>query len=129
LESGFPVTEFSGTDAGFADAADARNALTAAGIPCEVTEHEIDAEAERTPLPYKQYRVIVPASLSLQATSVLDIAIFNARLETDWKTHFESLSDEEFEKLSIDTVCEGLLDRVGRLRRLYKAEIARRSIG
>lgn len=130
MENSFPVTIFSGTPAGISDAADARHALHAAGIPCEITEHEIDpAEESEEPqrLPYKEYRINVPSALSLQATSVLDIAIFNARLETDWKTQLESLSDEELQKLSMEALCAGLLDRAERLRRVYKAEIARRS--
>jgi hypothetical protein len=127
LENGFPVTVFSGTPAGAADAMDAHSALHSAGIPCEITEHDVDPADEPVPPPYKEYRVVVPAALSMQATSVLDKAIFNARLEADWKTQLESLSDEELSRLSVDALCGGLLDRVERLRRVYKAEVARRS--
>jgi hypothetical protein len=123
----FAVTTFSGTGSGPAEAADARDALLAAGIPCEVVEHEIDPSEEPLPSPYKEYRVMVPDALSLQAASVLDTAIFNGRLEADWKTQLESLSDEELSALNVDSLCAGLLDRVDRLRKLYKNEIARRS--
>jgi hypothetical protein len=123
----FAVTTFSGTGSGPAEAADARDALIAAGIPCEVIEHELDPSEEPVPLPYKEYRVMVADAVSLQAASVLDTAIFNGRLEADWKTQLESLSDEELSALSVDSLCAGLLDRVERLRRLYKSEVARRS--
>ena len=70
---------------------------------------------------------MVPDALSLQATSVLDTAIFNGRLEADWKTQLESLSDEELTALNVDALCAGMLDRVERLRKAYKSEVARRS--
>ena len=126
LENGFPIAVFSGTPAEVSDAADARSALLAAGIPCEITQHQVDPEEEPVALPYQEYRVMVPAGLSMQAASVLDIAIFNTRLEADWKTQLESLSDEELGRLSIDSLCAGLIDRAERLRKIYKAEISRR---
>jgi hypothetical protein len=126
-EKAFAVTTFSGTAAGPAEAADARDALLAAGIPCEIHEHEIDPSEEPVPQPYKEYRVMVPDALSLQATSVLDTAIFNGRVEADWKTQLESLSDEELAALNVEALCAGLLDRVDRLRNAYKREVARRS--
>jgi len=126
LEKTFTVTTFSGTPAGIADAADARAALVAAGIPCEVTEHEIDPGEEPVPDPYREYRVMVPDAFGLQAASVLDTAIFNARVEGDWKTQLESLSDDELKALNVDALCAGLLDRAERLRKAYKKEIARR---
>jgi hypothetical protein len=127
LERPFTITTFSGTASGAAYAADAHNALLAAGIPCEISEHEIDPSEEPDPTPYKEYRVMVPDALSLQAASVLDTAIFNARLEEDWKTQLESLTDEELAALNVNALCAGLLDRVERLRKAYKREVARRS--
>jgi hypothetical protein len=124
-ENAFPVTTFSRT--GPEEAGDARNALLDAGIPCEVIEEEIDPSDEPVGSPYKEYRVMVPNALSLQAASVLDTAIFNGRLEADWKTQIESLSDEELSALDVDALCAGLLDRVERLRKLHKRELARRS--
>jgi hypothetical protein len=129
LETAFTVTAFSERTSGAVDAAEARDALLAAEIPCQLTEHEIDPSDEPVPLPYREYRVMVPASFSLQATSVLDISIYNGRLEEEWKTQLESLSDEEFETVHIDSVCAGLVDRVERLRKTYKGEAARRSRG
>jgi hypothetical protein len=127
LENAFPVTTFSATAGGIADAADARAALVAAGIPCEVTEHEIDPEEQAVQEPYKEYRVMVPAASSLQAVSVLDTAIFNPRYEADLQTQLESLSDEELRALKIESLCAGLLDRAERLRKAYVKEISRRS--
>jgi hypothetical protein len=127
IDAAFPVTTFSATSAGISDAADARAALIAAGIPCEVTEHEIDPEEQSAPQPFTEYRVLVPAAMSLQAISALDTAIYNPRYEADLKTQLESLSDDEFRSLDIESLCAGLLDRADRLRKTYKLEIARRS--
>jgi len=128
LENAFPVTASSATPAGIADAADARAALTRAGIPCDVTEHEIDPEEQAISEPYREYRVMVPAANSLQAVAVIDTAIFNPRYEADLKTQFESLSDIELRALNVDSLCAGLLDRAQRLRQAYEKEIARRSL-
>lgn len=126
LENAFPVTMFSDTPSGIADAEDSRKALHAANIPCEVTEEEIDPSEEPAGAPYRQYRVMVPNALSLQAASILDTAVFNPRLEADWKTQFESLTTEELQALNVDMLCAGLLDRAERLRKAYKGEMARR---
>ena len=124
-EKAVAVTIFSGTLP--ADATSARDALLAAGIPCEITEHEVDPSEEPVSQPYKEYRLMVPEALNLQAASVLDTAIFNERVVVDWKTQLESLSDEELAALNIDALCAGLLDRVERMRKAYRAEVARRS--
>jgi hypothetical protein len=129
LENAFPATTFAEWGSGAVDAAEARDALLAAGIPCQVTEHEVDPSDEPVLPRHREYRVMVPGSFSLQATSVLDIAIYNRRLEDEWKTQLESLSDEEFQSVNIDAACAGLLDRVERLRKAYKRESARRSKG
>ena len=126
LENAFPVTMFSDTPSGIADAEDSRKALHAANIPCEVTEEEIDPAEEPVGAPYRQYRVMVPNALGLQAASILDTAVFNPRLEADWKTQFESLTTEELQALNVDMLCAGLLDRAERLRKVYKGEMARR---
>jgi hypothetical protein len=129
LENAFPATTFSEWGSGAVAAAEARDALLAAGIPSQVTEHEIDPSDEPVSPRHREYRVMVPGSFSLQATSVLDIAIYNRHLEEEWKTQLESLSDEEFQSLNIDAACAGLLDRVERLRKAYKREAAQRSKG
>jgi hypothetical protein len=126
-ENAFVASAFQGTPGGAMDAAAARDALLAARIPCKVTEHAAEPEAEpSTPVIHREYRVMVPGSLILQATSVLDVAVFNGHLEADWKTQLASLSDDELSQLKIESVVAGLLDRVQRLRRLYKEECARR---
>jgi len=126
MDNAFIVTTFSGTALGGTDAADARAALTAAGIPCDLSEHEVDPADEPVSPPYREYRVLVPAAFGMQATSLLDTAIFNGRFEEDWKTQFESLSDEEIQSINIDALCEGLLDRAERLRKAYTREVSRR---
>jgi hypothetical protein len=126
IENAFTVTTFSGTALGGTDAADALAALKAAGIPCEILEHEIDPAEESVPAPYREYRVIVPSALGMQATSVLDMAIFNDRFEEDLRTQLESLSNEELVSLNIDVLCAGLLDRAERLRKAYRNEVGRR---
>jgi hypothetical protein len=104
-------------------AADARDALHAAGIPCRLVTEKI---VPPQPSPYTEYRVMVPGGENLHAVTVLDREIFNAQLEAEWKTHFEELSDEEFRALSLDDICGGLQDRIERLKRVYGEEIARR---
>lgn len=126
LENAFAVSVFSNTPSGIGDAEDSRKALVAAGIPCEVTEHEIDPADESVGMPYREFRVMVPNAYSLRATSILDAAIFNARMEADWKTQLESLTTEELQALNVDELCAGLLDRAERLRKAYKTELARR---
>ena len=69
---------------------------------------------------------MVPGAFSLQATSILDVAIYNREMEEGWKSHFANLTDDEFSTLNIDDICKGLLDRVDRLQRAYKREVARR---
>ena len=124
-EKAVAVTIFSGTLPD--DAARARDALLGAGIPCEITEHEVDPSEEPVSQPHKEYRLMVPEALNLQAVSVLDTAVFNERVVDDWKTQLESLSDAELAALNIDTLCAGLVDRVERMRKAYRTEVARRS--
>ena len=60
-----------------ADAESARNVLEAAGIPCHVSVREVDPPS--ADLPRSEYCVMVPGALNLQATSVLDVEIFNSK--------------------------------------------------
>jgi hypothetical protein len=110
-----------------ADAAEAHAALQAAGIPSRIEVNEIESEPVN-PGPRTEYQVIVPGALSLQATSVLDKAIFNPKTEADWKTHFEALSDEQLLRLNADALCAGYLDRAARLKKAYTDEVRRRKI-
>jgi hypothetical protein len=115
----YPRTHFS------PQAAKAHDVLRAAGVPCYVAAVEIPPEPP-SPHPQFEYRVLVPSTLNLKAISVLDKEIFNAELEADWRTHFETLSDGELDKLRPEVVCAGWVDRIQRLTKAYEAEVARR---
>lgn len=116
VEDGFHAAVFSALPTAAEDAADAARALTKAGIPNRIVER--DVEEEFVP-GHREFQVVVPPAFSLQATGVLDLQIFNPRLEAEWRTQLESLSDEQFGELRIDSLCEGLLDRAERLKKLY----------
>ena len=120
-------TAFPGTNHA-PEAARAHDALVAAGVPCHLSVSSPDGGSE-DPQAYEEYRVLVPESLNLKATSVLDKEIFNAELEADWRAHFAALSEEELREVRPEVVCAGLLDRVDRLTRAYKDEVARRRSG
>jgi hypothetical protein len=107
------------------EAAQACDVLRAAGIPSHITV--IDADPQRET--YMEYQVMVPGALSLKATAILDKEIFNAELEANWKTHLENLSDRELGALRPADICLGLVDRVERLKRVYREEVERRSAG
>jgi hypothetical protein len=107
------------------DVADAREALEVAGIPCYL---DLIEEAESgTSSPMHRWRVLVPGNLNLHATSVLERAIFNAEFEAGWRTHLETLSDEELREMTPEVALCGLFDRVERVTRAYQEEIARRN--
>ena len=78
-----------------ADAENARDALEAAGIPCYLDLAEISPEKSAAPEPAHRWRIMVPGKLNLRATSVLEREIFNLEFEADWKSHLETLSDED----------------------------------
>ena len=109
------------------DTAEARDALEAAGIPCRVDVARIEPEPDNSPA-YTEYRVLVPSSLMLHARSVLDQQVFNPKEEADWKTHLESLTNDQLLQLNEDDICAGLLDRASRLRKAYVDEIRRRKL-
>ena len=118
----------------------ARAILRRAGIPFYITMDQYEDNAAQVP-PAPQYphhegvqsaipqnamiRVMVPGTLVLPATSILDLEIFNAEKEAEWRNHFEELSDEELRSLDPEIFCAGLLDLVARLRRAYEGEITR----
>lgn len=107
------------------DLDEARDVLEAAGIPCHAVAREPEAEnAARRPS--YSYDLMVPAALNLKAVSVLDKEFFNPRLESDWRSHFANLSDEELQALSLVDLTAGFLDRVERLTNAYNDEMARR---
>ena len=120
-------TSFPGSSAA-ADAANAREVLEEAGIPCHISTHELEPEPppDDSPVLRYEYQVMVPGALNLQATSVLDRDIFNPDLEANWVAHFQTLSDDELRALTPEVICLGLQDRIMRLQRAYAAELARR---
>lgn len=107
------------------DAENARGVLQDAGIPCEVSVVEVASSTTDQPAQH-EYRVMVPGSLNLKVTSILDKELFNPQLEADWRTHFASMTDRELGALNPDMICAGLIDRVARLRRAYNDEVSRR---
>jgi hypothetical protein len=105
-------------------AEEARNALEAAGIPCRIDPVRVQPEPDLSP--YNEYRVVIPDACMLRAMSVLDKQVFNPRQEADWKTHLQSLSDDQLAQLNVDDICAGLVDRAARLRKAYVDEQRRR---
>jgi hypothetical protein len=109
------------------NASEASAALQASGIPSRIELREVEEE-NTSQRHWTEYQVIVPNGMSLQAASVLDRDFFNIRTESDWKTHLESLSDEQLLRLDADAMCEGLLDRAARLKKAYNNEVQRRRL-
>ena len=113
----------------FAPAAEqARDALEAAGIPCRLATEKIDQDADRTPPPEYEYRLLVPGKLIMPAASVLDKEIFNADIEAEWRTYFDSLSDQELRAVDANVVFAGIVDRLERATRAYKETLKERGI-
>ena len=110
------------------DAVKARDVLEAAGIPCYLDLSEISQEKSVFAEPTHRWRLMVPGKLNLRATSVLERDIFNPDFEPIWKTHLESLSDEELPAMSPQVAFCGLFDRIERVNRVYDEEIARRRL-
>jgi hypothetical protein len=48
--------------------------------------------------------------------------------EADWKSHLETLSDEDLRAMNPEAAFCGLFDRVERVNRVYDEEIARRGL-
>jgi hypothetical protein len=106
------------------EAAQACDILRAAGIPSHIAVLDADPGEET----FLAYQVMVPGWLSLKATAILDKEMFNAELESTWRSHLEHLSDKELRALHPTDICQGWLDRVERLKRAYREEMERRSI-
>ena len=122
----FVVSSYLESHGAIADADDAYKALRAAGIPCRIDETL--SEPEPAQPPRKLLQVVVPTSLTLQATSVLDRDLHNPWLEMDWRTHLSSLTDEELTKVTPEVICAGLLDRTARLKKVYLEELQKRKM-
>ena len=127
LQNAACVASFAGQYGGSAasDADEARLALQRAGIACQISTIEAEPSNGDQPAQH-EYRVMVPAALTLKASSVLDKEIFNPQIEADWRIHLESLTDTELAALRPDVICAGLFDRMARLKRSYNDEVSRR---
>jgi len=126
MASAFTVSTFLATNSSPAAASDARDALEAAGIPCRIVENEVMPTPQDS-LPYVEYQLMVPSALTLQAVSALDKAIYNANFAEELKNELEGLTEKEFGALDPEELCSGLLDRVERLRKVFKNEVSRRN--
>ncbi|HEY7389764.1 MAG TPA: hypothetical protein VH640_14705 [Bryobacteraceae bacterium] len=127
LEDATCVASFVSQPGGSAasDAEAARLGLQRAGIPCQISMAEVAPSTGDQPAQH-EYRAMVPAPLTLKATSILDKEVFNPQLEADWRIHLESLTDAELAALNPDVICAGLFDRIARLKRVYNDEVSRR---
>ena len=110
------------------DIVDARDALEAAGIPCYLDLSEIPEETNTSPKASHVWRVMVPGNFNQRATSILDRDIFNSEFENEWRTHLETLSDEELREMDPKVVFCGLFDRVDRVTKAFGDEIAGRGL-
>ena len=110
-----------------ADAATARDALLAAGVPCHISLSPAEPGVEDSPA-HDEYQVMVPAGLHLKAKSVLDEQIFNPEVEASLRTHLAARTDEELSALSADDICAGQRDLLERMMRAYDEEIGRRRL-
>jgi hypothetical protein len=108
------------------DAANAREVLEAAGIPCYLESQEEVDPSDSRPRPRYAFRLLVPGKLNLEAVSLLDKEIFNAEIEAEYRTHFEQLSDEELRAVKPEVLLAGLSDRIERLTKAYNEEMERR---
>ena len=105
----------------------ARDVLEAAGIPCYLDAYEIGNESAG-PQPTHEWRLMVPGTLNLRATSTLDRDMFNSDFEAEWKTLLEGFSDKELRAMNPQIVFCGLFDRIARVTRAYNEELARRKL-
>ncbi len=124
LDGAACVRSFVGQNEGLNGASEVVQVLDAAGVPNHVTIRKM-AEGEDE-LGRDLYSVMVPMGRSLEATSVLDRDLFNARLEEDWRIQLEALTDSEFYALDPEILCAGLLDGARRLKKAYEDEVAHR---
>ncbi len=105
-------------------ALEARDALEAAGIPCYLSTLWVDPPPVAEPR--QEVRLMVPGNLSFEAESVLDKDIFNQEAEAMWKTHLQTLSDDELREVDIEVLLAGLKDRIARVTRAYNEELKER---
>jgi len=103
----------------------ARDALDAEAIPCKLDLVEIPAEAGADS-PAHEWQLLVPGQFNQWASSVLDRDIFNDDFEATWRAHLEAFSDDELRAMTPQKVFCGLYDRIERVNRAWKEEVARR---
>jgi hypothetical protein len=106
------------------DAANARDVLETAGIPCYLETQKVNPEAG--PRAQYEFRILVPGKFNLEAVSLLDKEIFNPEIEAEYRTYFAQLSDEELRAVKPSVLLAGLSDRIERLTRAYQDELDRR---
>lgn len=105
----------------------AHDVLVAAGMPAFMEMRE-EPPAEAHAEPARRCCVLVPGELNMQATSILEIEIFNKDFEVEWRAHLGSLSDEELGSANPQIAFGGLIDKVERATRAYDEELERRGI-
>ncbi len=110
------------------DMANARDVLEAADIPCYLDLYEIPKTTTASRAPTHLWRLLVPGEFNQRATSVLDRDIFNQEFEAEWRTHLETLSDDELREMKPEVAFCGLFDRVERVTKAYEEEIGRRRL-
>jgi len=120
----FEQETYAGFDGG-ADAGAARDALEKARIPCKLTVVHVEPPPPR---PYNEYRIMVPGRFALEASTVIDRDIYNADMESKWRTHFEELTDAELIAVDTEILFGGLLNRIERVKRAYAGELTRRDL-
>jgi hypothetical protein len=109
------------------DAAQAQATLLAAGIPsCIQTVRNADDDDQ--PSDYETLNVMAPVGFALHAGSILDRDFFNEKYEAEFRVQLCVLSDQDLLKLDPDILCAGLLDRAARIKKVYKEEVAERTL-
>ena len=107
-------------------ALEARSALEAAGIPCYLSTVWVDPPPVSEPR--EELRLMVPGNLNFEADSILEKEIYNREAEATWKTHLQTLSDEELRAMDLQLVFAGREDWIERVTRAYEDELAQREI-
>jgi len=85
---------------GAAVAENARQALDAAGIPCQLEVCEIREEKSSPPPATHRWRLLVPGHLNLYVLNVIDRDIYNDGFEDQWRAYLQTLSDRELLSMS-----------------------------
>jgi hypothetical protein len=103
------------------EAANARDALEAAGIPCSL-------EVVESPDDKRERELKVPGKYVFLATNIIDRDIFNAEFEQEWKAHLENLPTDELRSMEPHAAFCGLYDKIERINRVYNVELIRRGL-